>query len=99
MALPLRTQQGHHRGQPGHQRQLGYQGYQQPTPIPYSAAYYARLAALVHHPDTLKMEGYKMEDLGDEDILRLQRCRDCHGSRVFLFGLRRWAWLILSQGG
>lgn len=68
-----------------HAQQGDQQTQQQPTPIPYSAAYHARLAALVHDPHMLKVEGYKMESFGDEEILRFERCRDCHGISFLSF--------------
>lgn len=37
------------------------------------------MRAFVMTPESLKIEGYKLENLGKDEILGFRRCRDCHG--------------------
>lgn len=42
------------------------------------------MRAFVMTPERLKHEGYKLENLGKDEILGFRRCRDCHGLFSFL---------------
>lgn len=74
-----------------------------PKAIPYTETYYAKLTTLLHGPDTLKNEGYKMEGFGAEEILGLRRCGACHGifpsfSLSFFILLLLVGWVGLNWG-
>lgn len=48
------------------------------------------MRAFVMTPERLKHEGYKLENLGKDEVLAFRRCRDCHGlSPFFSFFLIR----------
>ncbi|KAI9932657.1 hypothetical protein MW887_008906 [Aspergillus wentii] len=46
--------------------------------IAFSKAYWKKLQEMVHQVDELKMGGYKMGVLGEDELKKLRRCRDCH---------------------
>ena len=50
-----------------------------PVPVVYSDGYFTKMRAFVMTPERLKIEGYKLENLGKDEILGFRRCRDCHG--------------------
>lgn len=55
-----------------------------PVPVVYSDAYFIKMRAFVMTPERLKYEGYKLGNLGKDEILGFRRCRDCHGLFSFL---------------
>lgn len=47
--------------------------------IPFSDLYFQQMKSLVHTPDELKKEGYRLEGYWPDEIQGLRRCRDCLG--------------------
>ena len=64
---------------------LPFNHHKYTSPIPYSVDLHSRLNALVHDRKTLTTEGYKTRPFGEDEIRRMWRCRDCHGTYYFSF--------------